>query len=86
MQNLSDLIFERSLSNLSYYDFSDHRLQRVRKFTTRCGHSSLWPEATTFLSHIESLFTAGDVTVACGRSPQGPMTHKSRQMVTLIMI
>ena len=37
----------------------------------------LWPETRAFLSHREAYLRSEAVTVACGRRPQGFITHKS---------
>ena len=69
------------------YMFSYHQIEAVRKYAAGDGHSLLLPEVTTFLNHREAYSRPEDVTVACGRRPQGFMSQKSRlnpeQIVTL---
>ena len=69
--------------------FGDYPLKDVRNFAAGGGHSLLWPEATTFLSHRGAYSRPEAATVACGRRPQGFMSQKSRlksgHLVTLSM-
>ena len=58
--------------------FTDYPLKDVRNFAAGGGHSLLWPEATTFLSHRGAYSRPEAATVACGRRPQGFMSQKSR--------
>ena len=58
--------------------FSDYPLKGVWNFAAEGGHSLLWPEATTFLSYRGAYSRPEAATVACGRRPQGFITHKSR--------
>ena len=51
--------------------FGDYPLKDVRNFAARGGHSLLWPEATTFLSHREAHSRREIATVACSRGPLG---------------
>ena len=68
------------------YTLSDHFLKHVRNFAAGGGHSLLWPEATTILSHREAYSRPEAATVACGRRPQGFISHKSRLLVTLVLV
>ena len=68
---------------------ADYPLKDVRNFAAGGGHSLLWPEATTFLSHRGAYSRPEAATVACGRRPQGFMSQKSRlksgHLVTLVL-
>ena len=70
--------------------FGDYPLKDVLNFATVGGHSLLWPEATTFLSHRGAYSRPEAATVACGRRPQGFISQMSRlksgHLVTLVII
>ena len=57
---------------------TDYPLKDVRNFAARGGHSLLWPEATTFLSHRRAYSRPEAATVACGQRPQEFMNQMSR--------
>ena len=67
----------REILYVSRDGYSDHLPKHVRNFAAGGGYSSLWPEATAFLSYIESYLRPEAATVACGQRSQGFITHKS---------
>ena len=75
---------------MNSYKLADYPLKDVRNFAAGGGHSLLWPEATTFLSHKGAYSRPEAATVACGRRPQGFMSQKSRlksgHLVTLLLV
>ena len=54
---------------VSSYGYSDPLPKHVRNFAAGGCYSSLWPEATAFLSHKEVYSRAETATVAFGRMP-----------------
>ena len=74
----SVLVLVICLQSLSRGEFSHHLPKHVRNFAAEGGHSLLWPEATTFLSHRGAYSRPEADIVACGQRPQGFMCQKSR--------
>ena len=59
------------------HSLSDHLIVDVRNFAARGDHSLLWPEATTFLNHLGSLFAAGGRIVVYGQRTHWFTSQKS---------
>ena len=55
--------------------YSDHLPKHVRNFAAGGCHSSLWPEATAFLSHKGAYSRPETATVAFGRMQKSLIVH-----------
>ena len=77
-QSLCKRTVKQKKSRKGVPDLADYPLKDVRNFAAGGGHSLLWPEATTFLSHRGVYLRPEAATVACGRRPQGFISQKSR--------
>ena len=60
-------------------DFSDHLPKDIRNFAAGGGHSLLWPEATTFLSHRRAYLQSEAAIAACGRTVTGGHTRMANR-------